>query len=682
MKTEIRNPLLVESEHPFAAPDFPAIQTEHYLPALQEAIEQAKVEIEAIAQNPATPDFFNTIEALERAGKQVNRIASVLFNLNSAETNESLQAVAREASPLLAAYANDIMLHEQLFARIRYVWEHRHKTQLTAEQQMLLTQTYRQFVRNGALLSEADKAILRQIDEEKARLSVQFGENVLKETNDFILVLESEEELAGLPAWAVEAARQEAAKRNMSDKWVITLQAPSFMPFMQYAQRRELREKLYRAYASRAYRNNEHNNVEIARRIAELRVQRARLLGYPTHAHFVLEERMAQTPERVQAFLDELAQKAKPVAIRQMSELEKFAETQGFEGQLQRWDISFYAEKLKKHLFDIDDDRLKPYFPLPQVLAAAFEVAGRLYGISFQQRTDIPVYHEEVEVYEVLDHDGTHLGLLYADFHPREGKRSGAWMTTFREQYKEEGKRISPLVSIVCNFTRPTQDKPSLLTFNEVTTLFHEFGHALHALLSDVTYESLSGTNVYWDFVELPSQIMENWCYEAECLALFAKHYETGETLPMEYIEKIKALGKFMEGYQTLRQLSFGYLDMAWHAVEQAPMFDKLEHFEREVLTTVDLLPPVEGTAISTAFSHIFSGGYSAGYYSYKWAEVLDADAFALFQEKGIFDRHTGLAFRRLLAAGGSRHPMELYKEFRGHEPSVEPLLRRAGLLE
>lgn len=685
MKTSLQNPLLTKSQLPFEVPDFTSIEPAHYLPALDEAIAQAKEGIERILQQTQPPTFKNTIEAIEQNGKHVDRIASILFNLNSAETNPQLQDVARQASPLLASYSNDIILNEQLFERIEQVWQNRQNEQLNPEQLQLLEKTYLQFTRNGARLSQADKQRLRSIDEEKARLAVEFGENLLKSTNDFVLIIRNEADLCGLPDWAKEAARQEAQQRDLPDAWVITLQAPSYSTFMQYAEKRELREQLYRAYASRAYRQTQHNNLYIAQRIAQLRAERAKLLGYPTHAHFVLAERMAQTPEQVSRFLDELAEKAKPIAIEQISQLEAFAESLGLEGELQRWDVSFYAEKLKKQHLDLDDDLLKPYFPLSQVIEGVFEISRRLFGTHFRQRTDIPVYHEEVRVFEVLDEDQSPLGLLYLDFFPRAGKRSGAWMTTFREQHKQSGKRVLPLVSIVCNFTRPTGQLPSLLTFSEVTTLFHEFGHALHALLSDVSYESLAGTNVYWDFVELPSQIMENWCYEPEALRLFARHYQSGAALPQHYIERMQALRRFMEGYQTLRQLGFALLDMAWHATAQPPTFKtetEVEKFEREVVKTIDLLPPVHNTAISPAFSHIFAGGYSAGYYSYKWAEVLDADAFELFKTKGIFDAQTGRAFRRLLAAGGSRHPMQLYTEFRGKAPSVDALLQRAGLIQ
>lgn len=675
------NPLLENFNTPFETPPFENIKEEHFLPALKEAISRARSEIDKITANPSTPDFENTIEALERTGELVSRISEIFFNLNSAETNEEIQKIAREFSPLLSEYGNDIMLNEKLFERVKGVYENRSGLMLNEEQAMLLDKTYRAFSRNGALLKGEDRKRLREIDQELSGLSLEFGENVLNETNSFQLLLEKEEELEGLPADLVEAAADAAKENGQEGKWMFTLHYPSYVPFVTYSAHRGLREKMVKAYGSRAFKQNDKDNRKIVKKIASLRYERARLLGFENHADFILQERMAETPEKVSKFLEDLLKAAKPFAISEVKELEKFAGERDALDTLQKWDFAYYSEKLKQQKFEIDDEILKPYFELNKVISGAFEVARRLYGISFHERTDIPRYHPDVKTYEVLDDKGDHMAVLYADFFPRKGKRAGAWMTGFRPQKKVNGVDIRPHVSIVCNFTKPTRTKPSLLTFNEVLTLFHEFGHSLHGILAGGTYASLSGTSVYWDFVELPSQIMENWCYEKECLDIFARHYETGELIPEDLIKRLRESASFMEGYATVRQIGLARLDMAWHDTDPSIVKDVAD-YEREVLKDSELLPWIETNNTSCSFSHIFQGGYSAGYYSYKWAEVLDADAFEYFSEEGIFDPGVAGRFKSLLSAGGSRHPMTLYKEFRGKEPDPSALLRRAGLVK
>ncbi len=680
--TDTGNPFFVPFATPHETFPFDKIRNEHYLPALKKAIADGKAEIDAIVSNPGAPTLENTIVALDRSGTLVDKVSAVMFNLNSAETNAELQKIVKEASPLLSEYGNDIRLNQALFERIRQVYESMEELELNldAESRTLLDKTYKSFSRNGANLHEGDKAKLREIDVRLSQLGLTFGEHVLNETNAFMLEITDENDLAGLPDFAREAARQ-TAKEKGKDGWVVTLQAPSYIPFMTYAENRELRKKLALAYNSRSFQNNENDNREIVKEIVELRHKRAQLLGYSTHADFVLEERMAGSAGKVMGFLEELLGHAKPVAEQQMQELTAYARSKGFaDDRLQRWDFAFYSEKLKKEKYAIDDEILKPYFKLENVIDGVFSIAEKLFGLHFKQNPAIPVYHTEVTAYDVTDDNGNFVAVFYADFFPREGKRNGAWMTSFRDQRIVNGTDIRPHVSIVCNFTKPTETKPSLLTFDEVTTLFHEFGHALHGMLSKCKYGSTSGTNVYWDFVELPSQIMENWCYEKEALDLFARHYQTNEPIPQELIEKIIDSANFMEGYATLRQLSFGMLDMAYHGKAQ-PVSDVAE-FERLAIQHTSLFPETAGINTSVAFSHIFAGGYSAGYYSYKWAEVLDADAFEFFKEKGIFNRQIADAFREnILSKGGSEPPMDLYKRFRGHEPSPKALLKRSGLL-
>ena len=673
------NPLLEKFETPFESAPFSKIKNEDYKPAFIQAIEEAKAEIDAITANPEAPTFANTIEAMELSGEKLGRISSIFFNLNSAETNDEIQEIAQEVSPLLSEFGNDVRLNQDLFERIKVVYNQKDSLNLTDEQAYLLEKKYKGFSRNGANLNEEDKNKLREIDKQLSMLSLQFGQNVLAETNAYELIITDKNDLKGLPQYAIDQAKADAEQKN-HEGWLITLQAPSYIPFMQYAENRELREKLFRANGVKAYQNNEFNNEENVKNIVKLRHERAKILGYKTHADYVLEERMAKTPTTVLDFLNDLLTKAKPFAEKEIEELTAFAkETDGIE-TLQRWDHAYYAEKLKQKKFSLSDEELKPYFQLENVIQGAFDVATKLYGITFKEIHNIDKYNDEVTTYEVLDKNGAFLSLLYADFFPRAGKRPGAWMTSYREASNVNGNTKRPHVSIVCNFTKPTKDTPSLLTFQEVTTLFHEFGHALHGMLPNTTYESLSGTNVYWDFVELPSQFYENFCYEPEALKLFAKHYQTGEIIPQELIEKVKASSSFMEGYQTVRQLSFGLLDMAYHANDLAEIND-LQQFEKETFKQTELYPEIDKNMMSTSFSHIFQGGYSSGYYSYKWAEVLDADAFAFFQETGIFNPETAQKFYKLLSSGGTVEPMKLYEEFRGHKPTADALLKRAGLI-
>ena len=670
------NPLLQD----FNTAPFSKIESQHYKPAIEKAIEMAKTEIDAIVSNPEKPTFENTTVALDFAGEKLNRITSIFFNLNAAETNDEIQKIAQEISPWLSEFRNDITLNEALFSRVKSVFDSKESLQLSPEEDMLLEKQYKSFARNGANLSEEKKSNLRKIDSELSKLSLQFGENVLAETNAFEMHLTDEKDLAGLPESAKEAA-QEFAKEKNKEGYIFTLDFPSYIPFLTYADNRELRKKLAIAAGKKGFQKNEYNNEQIVLSIVKLRNERANLLGYKSHAHFVLEERMAETPEKVIEFSNELLQKAKPAAEREFKHLENYAKKLDGIDQLQKWDGAYYAEKLKKELFDLDQEQLKPYFQLENVIAGVFSIAHKLFDLHFEEVFDIDKYHQDVKTYKVWDSKSNFIAYFYADFHPRKGKRNGAWMTSYKSQFIQNGINERPHVSIVCNFTKPTATKPSLLTFNEVTTLFHEFGHALHGMLANTTYTSLSGTSVSWDFVELPSQILENWCYEKEALELFAKHYKTGEIIPMKYVEKIKESASFHEGMQTLRQLSFGILDMKWHS-ENPSEITSIKDFENEAFSDTKLYPDVAENCMSTAFSHIFQGGYSAGYYSYKWAEVLDADAFEYFLEKGIFDKEVATKFKEnILSKGGTQKPMDLYKRFRGKEPKPDALLKRAGLV-
>lgn len=700
------NPLLQEWNTPFEIAPFELIRPEHYKPAVEQAIEAARREIDTIISDPAEPDFRNCVEALERAGSRLNQITALLFNLNSADTTPELQAAAMEVSPLLTGFANDITLNPELFRKIRRVYDNIDKFGLNAEQRILLDRKYKGFVRGGAALSDNDKEKFREITVELSTLSLKFEENVLAETNDFTLLLTSEEELAGLPSGIREAAAALAKEKGLKG-WLFTLHAPSFVPFMQYADRRDLREKLFRAYSVRAFRGNEHDNSTIMKRIVELRLQLAQLLGFSDYASYALEERMASTPEEVNGFLQKLLEASAPAGKRDLHDMEQYALNIGHEGEIERWDWAYYSEKLRMERFQIDDEALRPYMPLEKVKEAVLGLATRLYGLTFRENGEIPVYSNEVTAWEVHDGKRGIIAILMLDFHPRPGKSGGAWMTGFREQSREhdgeqavgqadrlangqadgqadgrgtfQGKRNIPVVSLVMNFTRPTPARPSLLSHSEMNTFLHEFGHALHGMLSDCTYESLAGTNVKRDFVELPSQIMENWAWEKEWLDTWAAHWQTGEKIPDDILIKLKQSLTYNEGYACMRQLSFGLLDMAWHTLRE-PFYGDIVTFERAAMAPALLLPHAEGSCISVSFAHLFSGGYAAGYYGYKWAEVLDADAFSLFRERGIFDRETAMAFRHnILEKGGSREPDELYRAFRGREPSPEPLIERSG---
>jgi len=664
---------------------FSQIKIEDYQPAFEENIAKARAEINAITNNPEAPTFENTIEALEFSGEALERLSSIFFNLNSAETCDEMQKIAQDVSPLLTAFSNDIALNEDLFKRVKAVYDQKETLTLSPEQSTLLDKKFKSFSRNGALLSDEKKEILRGIDKILAKLKLTFGENVLAETNNYKLHISNEAEIKGLPEGTKEMARS-LAKSHDLEGWMFTLDFPSYLPFVTYIENRELRKEMAIAAGKKAFQENDYDNQENVKNIVALRHDRARLLGYKSHSHFVLEERMAQTPEKVQSFLNDLLSKAKPAAEKEFAQLTAFAKELDGIDHLEKWDGAYYSEKLKQKLFNLDDEILKPYFKLENVLKGAFTIAEKLFGITFNEVFDIEKYHDDVQTFEVLDFEGRLVAVFYTDFFPRKGKRNGAWMTSFKPQYIKEEINERPHVSIVCNFTPPivssekSEAKPSLLTFNEVTTLFHEFGHALHGMLANTTYPSLSGTSVYWDFVELPSQVMENWCYEPEALSIFAKHYETGEIIPQHYVEKIKESASFLEGMATLRQLSFGILDMSFHGKPQEIL--TVKSFEKSAMDGTTFYPDVAENCMSTSFSHIFQGGYSSGYYSYKWAEVLDADAFAYFQEKGVFDKETALKFKdTILSKGGTELPMELYKRFRGQEPKPEALLKRAGLI-
>mgnify|MGYP000866433744 CR=1 FL=1 len=676
----MHNPLLQKFNTKYSSAPFSQIKNEHFKPAFKEAIKRAKEEIDNIIKNSEVPTFKNTIEALDFSGYTLDRLSSVFFNLNSAETNDEIQKIAQEVSPWLSDFSNDIRLNQKLFQRVKNIHDNRDSLELSIEQNTLLDKKYKSFSRNGANLNKNDKDTLREIDKNLSKLTLHFGENVLAETNAYELQITEEEQLKGLPESAKEAAHQ-LAKQKMKKGWIFTLDYPSYIPFMTYVEDRKLREEIAKAFGSRAFKNNQNDNQQIVLDIVKLRHQRANLLGYKTHAHFVLEERMAETPETVLSFSKDLLSKAKPAAEREFKQLTELANKGGIE-QIQKWDGAFYSEKLKKELFDLDQEALKPYFKLENVIKGVFTIANKLFDLQFKEVDDIEKYHDEVRTYEVTNSKGDFIAIFYADFFPRPGKRNGAWMTSYKSQWIKKEENSRPHVSIVCNFTKPTETKPSLLTFNEVTTLFHEFGHALHGMLANTTYPSLSGTSVYWDFVELPSQLLENWCYEKEALDLFAKHYETNEPIPQQLIQKIKNSSNFLEGMQTLRQLSFGLLDMSWHGKDPTGITN-VKDFETEVFADTELYPDVPENCMSTSFSHIFQGGYSSGYYSYKWAEVLDADAFEHFKETGIFNKETAdKLVNNILSQGGTEKPMVLYKRFRGKKPNNNALLKRAGLLK
>lgn len=678
--TNNQNPLLMAFDTPHATAPFHLIRTEHFEPAILEAMAEHDRQIEAITNNPEEPTFENTIEALERSGATLDRATTIFGNLLSAETNDEMQAIAERIMPKLSEHSNNITLNAELFKRIKSVYEHTPTQALDNEQRMLLKNTYEGFIRSGANLDEQQKERFRQISAQMSVLTLNFSQNNLKETNAYELVL-TPEQLDGLPESAREAYAESAREKGKEGQYIVTLHAPSFVPFMKYSTRRELRKQLYMAYNTQCTHDNEHNNVEIVKQLVNLRQERAKLLGYTTAAHFVLTRRMAENSNNVYHLLDQLLEAYTPTALREVEEVRTLArQLEGDTFELMPWDWAYYSEKLKVKKFDLDEEALRPYFELGQVIEGIFGLATRLYGITFTENKNVPTYHEDVKAYDVTDKDGTFLSVLYTDFHPRAGKRSGAWMTTFKEQWKDEQGDSRPHVSVVMNFTKPTADKPALLSFGEVSTFLHEFGHALHGMFANSTYQSLSGTNVYWDFVELPSQIMENFAIEKDFLNTFAKHYQTGETIPEDLVQRIVDASNFNVAYACLRQLSFGYLDMAWYT-RTTPFEGDVEAYEKEAWKKTQVLPTIEGTCMSVQFSHIMAGGYSAGYYSYKWAEVLDADAFSLFQEKGIFNPEVANSFRtHVLSKGGTEHPMTLYKRFRGQEPGIGALLKRNGI--
>ncbi|KXH85551.1 M3 family metallopeptidase [Chryseobacterium kwangjuense] len=670
---------------PYHAAPFDGIKNEDFLPAFRELIKKSEEEINGIVSNSEAPTFQNVIEALAYSGEQLDVASNIFFNLNSAETSDEIQKIAQEVSPLLTEYSSKISQNEPLFNKIKTVYDEKAQYNLNEEQEMLLDETYKGFVRSGALLNAEDKEKLQKINMDLSLKSLQFGQNVLASTNAYFKHITDKNDLAGIPEAVIDQYAEEAKERGL-EGWVVTLQYPSYIPFMTYAENRELRKEIALANGKKSFDNGEFDNQELIKKLLQLKQEKAELLGYKNYADYVLEERMAKSPVKVFDFLNELLTKAKPYADQEINELRSLAKADGIE-ELQGYDHTFYAEKLRKQKYDFNDEELKPYFPLNQVQDAVFGLAGNLFGLSFEERNDIPKYHEDVKVYEVSELLATSTGgkteyafkaLLYVDYFPRKGKRAGAWMTSYKNQYKKDGENSRPHISIVCNFSKPTKDTPSLLTFQEVTTLFHEFGHALHGMMADTQYPSLSGTSVKWDFVELPSQFLENFCYEPEFLKTFAKHYKTGEVLPDEKIEKIEQSKSFMEGYQTMRQLGFGLLDMNYHTKVGELEGESVKAFEDKYTKATSLYPVNPETAMSPSFSHIFQGGYSAGYYSYKWAEVLDADAFQYFKETGIFNPETAAKYKVLLSSGGTKDPMELYKSFRGSEPKVESLLKRA----
>lgn len=676
------NPFFSEFGTPFEVPDFARIRPEHYIPAFREGMQRQKEEIDAITGNPEPPSFSNTIEAFDRTGDLLVTVNNVFDNMTSALTGDTIQAIAREVSPLISAHRDDILLNAALFQRIQAVFDGKEKLGLNTEQGMLLDKVYKQFKRGGAGLPEPKQAELREINKELSMLSLKFGENVLAETNAFKLIITDSADLAGLPAYVADAAAEAAAEAGLKGQWVFTLHQPSRIPFLTYSQNRELREKLFKAYIQRGSNGNSHDNRAILARMATLRVKKANLLGFPNHAAFVLDENMARTPEAVYDFLGRIWQAALPVAKKEAEELQAMidAEKGGF--SLEPWDWWYYSEKVRKEKYDLDEDALKPYFSLDNSLSGIFLVANKLYGLRFMERSDIPKYHPEVKTYEVLDSNLKHIGILLMDFFPRASKEGGAWMNSYRDQYRIGQDNISPVITMVCNFTKPTTNTPSLLSFEEVSTLFHEFGHALHGLLSDCTYRKLSGTSTPRDFVELPSQIMENWCEDPEVLPMFARHYQNHRQIPDKLIDKMTASRHFNQGFATVEYLSAAYLDMDWHTITDTLLRDS-DAFESASLARLGLIPEIVVRYRSPYFSHIFSGGYSSGYYSYIWAEVLDADAYEAFKEKGVFDQATARAFRdNILSRGGTDDPMKLYVNFRGKEPTVDAMLRSKGLKE
>ena len=677
--TENTNPFLTAYHTPFETIPFHLIKTEHFEPAIEEGMKVHNQEVDAIIHCPDEPTFHNTIVALEKSGSLLDRVSTVFGNLLSAETSDELEAIAERVMPRLSEHSNNISLNEKLFARIKQVYDETDKEALTPEERMLLQNTYNGFIRSGANLAPEQKERFRQLSAELSVLTLKFSQNNLKETNRYELLL-TPEQTDGLPQSALDAYAQ-AAKDKNKDGYLVTLHAPSFVPFMKYSTHRALRQQLYMAYNTQCTHDDEFNNLEIVQKLVNLRLERAQLLGFDTVADYVLSRRMAENSTNVYKLLNELLEAYTPTAHQEVEEVKNLAkELEGEDFELMPWDWAYYSEKLKEKKFNLNEEELRPYFELKNVIQGVFGLATRLYGITFEENPDIPVYHPDVKAYEVHDKDGSFLAVLYTDFHPRASKRSGAWMTSYKEQWKDENGNSRPHVSVTMNFTKPSEDKPALLTFSEVNTFLHEFGHALHGMFANTTYQSMSGTNVYWDFVELPSQIMENFAIEKEFLNTFAKHYQTGESIPSELIQRLVDASNFNVAYACLRQLSFGFLDMAWYT-RTTPFDGDVRTYEKEAWQKAQVLPDIEDACMTVQFSHIMAGGYSAGYYSYKWAEVLDADAFSLFKEKGIFNEETANSFREnVLSKGGTEHPMVLYKNFRGKEPNINALLERNGI--
>ena len=682
MKQMNMNPFFSNYNTPHGTVPFHLIKLEHFEPAIREGIKQQQAEIEDITAQTEAPTFENTIEAFERSGRLLERATTVFENLMSAETNDEMQELAKTLMPLLSEHANNISLNEALFHRVKAVYDQREALNLSTEQFRLLEDTYVGFARNGANLEGKDKETYRTLTNQLSLLTLQFSENLLKETNDYQLHITEADQLAGLPE-SSKAAAQEAAHEKGLEGWVFTLQAPSYMPFMMYAEKRELRKELYMAYNTKCTHENSANNFEIVRQLVNLRLQLAQLLGYQTYADYKLERRMAENATNVYQLLDDLLEAYTPTALKEVEAVKAIAkELDGADFELMPWDWSYYSHKLKERIFQFDSEQLRPYFELSNVIKGVFGLATRLYGITFKENKEIPVYHPDVKAYEVYDKDGSYLAVLLTDFHPRSGKQGGAWMTSYKGQWKDPqtGENSRPHVSLVMNFSKPTKEKPALLTFGEVETFLHEFGHSLHEIFANTTYQSLSGTNVYWDFVEMPSQFMENFATQKEFLHTFARHYQTGELIPDDLVQRVIDSSNFNVAYACLRQLSFGLLDMAWYT-RTTPFEGDVISYEREAWKRTQVLPQAEGTCMSVQFSHIFAGGYAAGYYSYKWAEVLDADAFALFKEKGIFNQEVAASLREnVLSRGGTEHPMTLYKRFRGQAPTIDALLIRNGI--
>lgn len=674
------NPMLSAYETPFQVPPFDKIKDEHFRPAFKEALAQHNAEIEAVVNDPEEPTFQNTIVALENAGALLGNVSRVFFNINSANTNDSIQAIAKDMAPVLSAHRDEIALNEKLFGRIKTVYDTRASLELNTEDTKLLEETYKGFVRSGANLSAEDKEKLKKINSELSVLTNAFGQNLLAETNAYELVVDKQEDLAGLPDALKQAAADVAKAKGKEGQWVFTLQNPSVMPFLQYADNRELRKDIWNAYQMRGNNGNDNDNNETLLKTANLRLEKAKLLGYPSHAAYVLEESMAENPTNVYALLNRIWTPALAKAKAEATDIQKEIDAAGGDFQVAPYDWRYYQEKIRKAKYALNEEEIKPYFSLAAVLGGAFDTAHKLYGLTFVALSNVPTYHEEVEVYEVKDKDGSHLGLLYADFFPRESKRGGAWMTSYRPQSTKDTERVAPVISIVCNFTKPVGDEPALLTFDEATTLFHEFGHALHGLLSDVKYQSLAGTAVSRDFVELPSQVMENWAADPEVLKTYAKHYKTGEAIPDALIEKMEQAGTFDQGFATVEYVAASLLDLDYHATTK-PIEGDAHAFEAAGMAKIGLIDAIIPRYRSTYFQHIFSGGYSAGYYAYIWAEVLDADAFAAFKEKGLFDQATATSFREnILEKGGTGNPAEMYRQFRGTDPDPIHLMKNRGL--